>query len=35
VVAEGTPEDIARCEVSHTGRFISPLLLDDPVGASA
>jgi excinuclease ABC subunit A len=35
VVAEGTPEDVARCEVSHTGRFIAPLLLDDPVGASA
>ena len=26
VVAEGTPEDVARCESSHTGQFIGPLL---------
>src|SRR5215213_8988177 len=26
VVAEGTPEDVAACEASHTGRFIAPLL---------
>jgi excinuclease ABC subunit A len=35
VVAEGTPEEVARSEVSHTGRFIAPLLLDDRVAASA
>jgi len=26
VIAEGTPEDIARTEGSHTGRFLRPLL---------
>ena len=26
VVAEGTPEDVARCESSYTGQFIGPLL---------
>ena len=26
VVAEGSPEDIARTEGSHTGRFLRPLL---------
>ena len=26
VVAEGTPEDVARSESSHTGRFVAPLL---------
>jgi excinuclease ABC subunit A len=35
VVAQGTPEDVARSEVSHTGRFIAPLLLDERVAASA
>ena len=35
VVAEGTPEDVARSEVSHTGRFIAPLLLDERVAATS
>ncbi len=26
IVAEGTPEDIAACAESHTGRFLAPLL---------
>ena len=26
VVAEGTPEDVAKVEASHTGRFLAPLL---------
>jgi len=26
VVAEGTPEDIAKVAASHTGRFLKPLL---------
>ena len=26
VIATGTPEDIAACEASHTGRFLKPLL---------
>ena len=26
VVAEGSPEDVARVEASHTGRFLRPLL---------
>ncbi|MFP5415129.1 MAG: hypothetical protein ACLGG1_08985, partial [Gammaproteobacteria bacterium] len=26
VLATGTPEDIARCPESHTGRFLKPLL---------
>jgi excinuclease ABC subunit A len=26
LVAAGTPEDIARCETSHTGRFLRPIL---------
>jgi excinuclease ABC subunit A len=27
IVAEGTPEDIAANPNSHTGRFLSPLLM--------
>ena len=27
VVAEGTPEDVATIDASHTGRFLRPLLL--------
>ena len=27
IVAEGTPEDIAADPASHTGRFLSPLLM--------
>lgn len=30
VVAEGTPEEIAACPESHTGRFLAPLLLKKP-----
>ncbi|PCC66713.1 Excinuclease ABC subunit A [Nannocystis exedens] len=26
VIAEGTPEDVAKVEASHTGRFLAPLL---------
>lgn len=26
IIAEGTPEDIAQSEVSHTGRFLKPML---------
>jgi len=26
IVAEGTPEDIAACEASHTGRALRPVL---------
>jgi len=26
LVAEGTPEQIAKCKESHTGRFLKPLL---------
>src|SRR5690606_120465 len=26
IVVEGTPEDVARCEASHTGRYLRPLL---------
>ena len=28
VVAEGTPEDVARVEASHTGHFLRELLID-------
>jgi len=31
IVAEGTPEAIARCAASHTGRFLAPLLATEPV----
>ena len=27
VIAEGTPEDVAQVEESHTGRFIKELLV--------
>jgi len=26
VVAQGTPEDVAACEASHTGRYLARLL---------
>jgi excinuclease ABC subunit A len=29
IVATGTPEDIARCEASHTGRFLRDMVGDD------
>jgi len=35
VVAEGTPEDIARVEASHTGRFLAEVLDVEPQRASA
>ncbi|MEK6676793.1 MAG: excinuclease ABC subunit A, partial [Planctomycetota bacterium] len=39
VVAEGTPEDIARCETSHTGmtlrEFLKPTRVKKPAGATA
>jgi excinuclease ABC subunit A len=28
IVVEGTPEEVAACEQSHTGRFLRPLLLE-------
>jgi len=31
LVAEGTPEDIARVEASHTGRFLRPLVPPTPL----
>ncbi len=31
IVAEGTPETVATCAESHTGRFLRPLLPDEPV----
>jgi excinuclease ABC subunit A len=34
VVAQGTPEDIAAVEESHTGRYLRPLLLE-PAAATA
>ncbi|MBR0558816.1 excinuclease ABC subunit UvrA [Neokomagataea sp. TBRC 2177] len=30
IVAQGTPEEIAACSASHTGRFLAPLLKDSP-----
>ncbi|MFT9296003.1 MAG: excinuclease ABC subunit UvrA [Acetobacter orientalis] len=30
IVAEGTPEDIAACKASYTGRFLAPLLVQKP-----
>ncbi len=30
IIAEGTPEQVARLEVSHTGRFLKPLLEKQP-----
>jgi len=30
LVAEGTPEDIAAIEASHTGRFLRPVLPERP-----
>jgi excinuclease ABC subunit A len=34
VVAQGTPEDVAAVEASHTGRYLRPLL-SEPVPAEA
>jgi excinuclease ABC subunit A len=30
VVAMGRPEDVARVEASHTGRWLAPLLIRQP-----
>jgi hypothetical protein len=30
VLATGTPEAVAACETSHTGRFLADLLRRDP-----
>jgi excinuclease ABC subunit A len=30
IIAEGTPEQVARLEASHTGRFLKPLLEKQP-----
>ncbi|MDA8252103.1 MAG: hypothetical protein M0Z28_23465, partial [Rhodospirillales bacterium] len=37
IVAEGTPEDVAACADSYTGRFLAPLLepIAPPVRAKA
>ena len=35
VVAQGTPEEVARVERSHTSRFLAPLLLGRPMVAAA
>jgi excinuclease ABC subunit A len=34
VVAEGTPEEVARHPESHTGRFLAEILGEVPVGAA-
>jgi excinuclease ABC subunit A len=34
VVAQGTPEEVARCGHSHTGRFLAPLLERELAAAS-
>jgi excinuclease ABC subunit A len=26
ILVAGTPEDVAKCKASHTGRFLKPLL---------
>ncbi|HSP25024.1 MAG TPA: hypothetical protein VLQ65_07605, partial [Saliniramus sp.] len=31
IVAQGTPEDVAACEQSHTGRFLRDVLARRPV----
>ena len=33
IVAEGTPEEVAECERSHTGRYLKPMLGDRAVAA--
>jgi excinuclease ABC subunit A len=35
IVAEGTPEDVARCKESYTGRYLKDLLARRPVAAAA
>ena len=35
VVAEGTPEQVARNTNSHTGRFLAEVLAERPVPAGA
>ncbi|MDA7964886.1 excinuclease ABC subunit UvrA, partial [Ruegeria sp.] len=33
IVAEGTPEDVAECDRSHTGRYLKPMLNPERVAA--
>jgi excinuclease ABC subunit A len=33
IVATGTPEDVARVEASHTGRYLAPMLKPRKVAA--
>jgi excinuclease ABC subunit A len=35
IVAEGTPEEVARCEASYTGRYLSPVLARGRGGRTA
>jgi excinuclease ABC subunit A len=35
VVAEGTPEDVARVPASHTGRFLAAVLAEEAVAVPA
>ena len=36
LVAEGTPEDVAAMEHSHTGRYLAPILdVREPAGVAA
>ena len=35
VVAEGTPEEIARASGSHTGAFLDRMLADDALASEA
>jgi excinuclease ABC subunit A len=34
IVAQGTPEDIAAVEESHTGRYLRPLLIQPATAAA-
>ena len=35
IVAQGTPEDVAKAEGSHTGRFLREVLARRPLGKGA
>ncbi|MPM14468.1 UvrABC system protein A [bioreactor metagenome] len=35
VVVEGTPEEVADCEESWTGRYLRPILADSDIGVGA
>jgi excinuclease ABC subunit A len=30
IIATGTPEEVARCKQSYTGKFLKPMLLTTP-----